>query len=97
MDHDREVLQLGPTGAPLPDGLFRPRGCRIVVAHVNNPVYPVGPLQRPDPASCSTRRRTFDNPRNISSSRLPAARPTHRQPAEGVGAVTRPVVLEACP
>ena len=47
--HNREVLQRGPTGAPLPDGLFRPRGCRSVGAHVNDPVYPVVPVAAPRP------------------------------------------------
>ena len=45
--HDHEELQLGPTVAPLPAVLVRPRGRRIVAVHVNDPRHPVVAITRP--------------------------------------------------
>ncbi len=41
---DREILQLGPAGAPPALLSFWPRGQRVVAVHLDDPVSPVVPI-----------------------------------------------------
>ncbi len=50
--HDRDVLQLGPAGAPLALLLFRPRGRRIVVEHSDDPMSSMGAITTLRPGLC---------------------------------------------